>query len=59
MEFASAVKAAGGKLISWTQLLCELQRDWLRKDTVPAFLNLFIETGRTAGIQFGSEILKD
>lgn len=35
-----------------TQLLCELQRDWIRKETVRAFMSLFIETGGTAGIQF-------
>ena len=46
------VEQAGAKLISVTQLFCELQRDWARKDTVPAFMNLFIETGGTAGIQF-------
>ncbi len=43
---------AGGQLISVTQLFCELQRDWVRAETVPAFMNLFIETGGTAGIQF-------
>jgi nicotinamidase-related amidase len=53
------IEQAGGKLISWTQLLCELQRDWQRKETVPAFMNMFIETGGTAGLQFGSEVLKD
>lgn len=46
------IEQAGGKMISWAQLLCELQRDWARKETVPAFMNLFIETGGTAGIQF-------
>lgn len=46
------IEQAGGKMISWTQLLCELQRDWARKDTVPAFMDLFIEIGGTAGIQF-------
>jgi nicotinamidase-related amidase len=46
------IEQAGGKLISWTQLLCELQRDWARKETVPAFMDLFIGTGGTAGIQF-------
>jgi nicotinamidase-related amidase len=46
------IEQAGGKLISWAQLLCELQRDWARKETVPAFMDLFIETGGTAGIQF-------
>lgn len=46
------IEQAGGKMISVPQLFCELQRDWLRKETVPAFMNLFIETGGTAGIQF-------
>ena len=46
------VEQAGGRLISTVQLFCELQRDWSRQDTVPAFMNLFIETGGTAGIQF-------
>ncbi|MDK1490860.1 hypothetical protein QN219_12390 [Sinorhizobium sp. 7-81] len=27
-------------------------RDWKRSDAVPAFMNLFIETGGTPGIQF-------
>ena len=46
------IEQAGGQMISVAQLFCELQRDWLRKETVPAFMNLFIETGGTAGIQF-------
>jgi nicotinamidase-related amidase len=46
------IEQAGGKMISWAQMLCELQRDWARKETVPAFMNLFVETGGTAGIQF-------
>lgn len=46
------IEQAGGQLISVAQLFCELQRDWQRKETVPAFMNLFIETGGTAGIQF-------
>lgn len=46
------IEQAGGKVIGWTQLLCELQRDWARQETVPDFLRLFIETGGTAGIQF-------
>jgi nicotinamidase-related amidase len=28
------IAQAGGKLTSWTQLLCELQRDWSRADTI-------------------------
>ena len=46
------IEQAGGKMISVPQLFCELQRDWARKETVPEFMNLFIETGGTAGIQF-------
>lgn len=46
------IEQTGGRLISVVQLFCELQRDWARNETVPAFMNLFIETGGTAGIQF-------
>lgn len=46
------IEQAGGKMISVPQLFCELQRDWARQETVPAFMNLFIDTGGTAGIQF-------
>ncbi|QQR48158.1 isochorismatase family protein [Myxococcus xanthus] len=46
------IERAGGKIISVPQLFCELQRDWSRKETVPAFMDLFIQTGGTAGIQF-------
>ncbi|GJI99954.1 hydrolase [Duganella rhizosphaerae] len=46
------IEQAGGKLISTVQLFCELQRDWNRSDTVPAFIDLFVSTGGTAGIQF-------
>ncbi|HMS82214.1 MAG TPA: hydrolase [Nitrospira sp.] len=46
------MEQAGAKPITWVQLLCELQRDWQRKETVPAFMDLFIQTGGTAGIQF-------
>src|SRR5450830_214620 len=46
------IEQAGGKMISVPQLFCELQRDWKRAETVPAFINLFIVTGGTAGIQF-------
>lgn len=49
------VEQAGAKMISVGQLFCELQRDWKRADTVPAFMNLFIETGGTMGIQLSYE----
>jgi nicotinamidase-related amidase len=35
------IEQAGGKLISKTQLYCELQRDWSRTETVPGFMNVF------------------
>ena len=43
---------AGAVPLTWMAFASELQRDWARKETVPAFINLFIETGGTAGIQF-------
>ena len=49
------IEQAGAKLISVPQLFCELQRDWKRAKTVPAFINLFIETGGTAGLQFAAD----
>jgi hypothetical protein len=45
------IEQAGGKMIGLTQMLCELQRDWQRKDTVESFMNIFIETGGTMGVQ--------
>lgn len=35
------VEQAGARLISRTQLYCELQRDWSRADTVPGFMEVF------------------
>lgn len=49
------VEQAGARLISVTQLFCELQRDWARKDTAPAFMDLFVQTGGTAGLQFAAD----
>lgn len=37
----SRIQQAGGKLISKTQLYCELQRDWNREETVPGFMHVF------------------
>ncbi|MGA9343317.1 MAG: hydrolase [Rhodanobacteraceae bacterium] len=31
---------AGGQPTSWVQLICELQRDWSRKETVPKFAEI-------------------
>lgn len=35
------MEQAGARLISKTQLYCELQRDWNREKTVPGFLDVF------------------
>jgi hypothetical protein len=37
------VEQAGAQLISIAQLLCELQRDWARKATVPEFVKLLFK----------------
>lgn len=34
------LEQAGGKPISWVQLICELQRDWNRRATVPGFAEI-------------------
>ncbi len=34
---------AGGKPTSWVQLICELQRDWNRKETVQSFKPILFE----------------
>lgn len=46
------MEQAGAKSVSAPQLFCELQRDWSRSETAHEFMNLFIKTGGTAGIQF-------
>ena len=35
------IEQAGGRMISKTQLYCELQRDWARTETVPGFMDVF------------------
>lgn len=35
------MEQAGARLISKTQLYCELQRDWAREKTVPGFMDVF------------------
>jgi nicotinamidase-related amidase len=44
------IEQAGAKMISVTQLFCELQRDWRRKETVPGFMALFFDMGGSAGV---------
>jgi nicotinamidase-related amidase len=49
------VEQAGGQMLSVTQLYCELQRDWDRKETLPAFLPLFIDMTGSAGVAAAEE----
>ena len=44
------IEQAGAKMISVTQLFCELQRDWKRKETVPGFMTLFFDMHGSAGV---------
>jgi nicotinamidase-related amidase len=37
------VEQAGAQLTSIPQLLCELQRNWVRKETVPTFVKLLFK----------------
>ena len=34
---------AGGKPVSWVQLICELQPDWNREETVPGFADILFK----------------
>jgi hypothetical protein len=52
------IEQAGGKMIRWTQLLCEPQSDWARKETVPPFMKVALETGDTFGIQLSYDLDK-
>jgi len=49
------IEQAGGRMISVTQLWCELQRDWARKETVPGFMTLFFDLGGSAGVVAAGE----
>jgi nicotinamidase-related amidase len=49
------IEQAGAKMASVTQLYCELQRDWQRKETIPAFMNLFFDMGGSAGVVASEE----
>jgi nicotinamidase-related amidase len=44
------IEQAGAKMISVTQLFCELQRDWRRQETVPGFMTLFFDMSGSAGV---------
>lgn len=49
------VEQAGAKMTSVTQLFCELQRDWQRKETLPGFMTLFFDMGGNAGVVAAAE----
>lgn len=49
------VERAGAQMLSVTQLYCELQRDWQRKDTLAAFLPLFLDMTGSAGVAAAEE----
>jgi nicotinamidase-related amidase len=49
------IEQAGGRMISVTQLYCELQRDWSRKATLPAFMPLFVDMTGSAGVAAAQE----
>lgn len=44
------IEQAGACMTSVPQLFCELQRDWQRTETLPAFLPLFVDMGGSAGV---------
>ena len=52
------IEQADGRMMSVVQLFCEQQRDWKRTETAPQFMNLFIETGGAAVIQFSYDKTK-
>lgn len=44
------VEQAVGKMMSVTQLFCELQRDWQRKVTVAGFMTVFFDRNGSASV---------
>jgi nicotinamidase-related amidase len=47
------VADAGAQLMSIAQLACELQRDWARSETVPAFVRELVELGAFPPAELG------
>jgi nicotinamidase-related amidase len=41
------MEQAGAQFTTIPSLLCELQRDWARKETVPAFVDLLFKRPQT------------
>ncbi|WON94986.1 hydrolase [Sphingobacterium sp. Lzh-3] len=52
------IEQAGAIPVTTPMLFCEMQRDWNRSETAAGFMNLFIETGGTAGLSFYSHLHK-
>lgn len=52
------IEQAGAIPVTTPMLFCEMQRDWNRTETAAGFMNLFIETGGTAGLSFYSHLHK-
>ena len=50
------VAQAGARLVSWVQVICELQRDWARAETVPAFRQILFgpPASSSAGLHSGA-----
>jgi len=44
------VEQAGARMLGVAQLFCALQRDWQRKETLPAFMSLFFDMTGSAGV---------
>ena len=44
------IEQAGAQMLGVTQLYCELQRDWQRQETLPAFMPLFVDMGGSAEV---------
>ena len=49
------IEQAGARMLGVTQLFCELQRDWQRKETLAAFMPLFVDMGGSAGVAAAEE----
>lgn len=47
------MEQAGAKLITKTQMYCELQRDWSRKETVPGFMEVMVKWD---GAKYGEDV---
>ena len=49
------IEQAGARMSSVTQMFCELQRDWQRKETISGFMTLFFDMNGSAGVAASGE----